>query len=225
MMAHEPLSAPDLAGTLPPSTYIDEEQRLIDAFELLDLMSPVNDPKPKEEGAMRENAPQVKRVREADTSASSGGGVVEDAIESPAMSTLVSDVSVGAPNEPTAAELLQVLDVLGAPPNSNPEGTSGTRSGLLMAAGDGSMDMSDDAELSVAELEAVLDLLGAPPNPNPMLEQMVLQGGREAGPPPPPLICQPVRQPAAPPSTPPKSAAQPCSTAQPPESAGMDCPD
>ena len=218
MMAHKPLSAPGLAGTVLPGTYIDEEQRLSDAFELLDLMSPVNDPKPEEEGAMRENAPGAHR--EADTSASSGGGVVEDASESLSVSAPASNVSAGAPNELTPAELLQILDVLGAPPNSNPEEVE-----LHMAAGDGSAVMSDDTELSAAELEAVLDLLGAPPNPNPMLEQLVLQGGREVGPPPPPLICQPVREPVAPPSASPQTAALPCSTAQQPETTGLDCPD
>ena len=114
-------------------------------------------------------------------------------------------------DELSPADLLKLLNVLGAPLGTD----------LEAAASDASAAMLDDVDLTAAELERVLDLLGAPPNPNPMLEQIVLQGAREEA----AFTCQPVREPTAAPPAAPEGAAESRPDLQQPESAGMDCPD
>ena len=139
---------------------------------------------------------------------------MEAAAESAAASVSPSDASAGEQNELdelSPADLLKLLNVLGAPPGTD----------LEAAASDASAAMLDDVDLTAAELERVLDLLGAPPNPNPMLEQIVLQGAREEA----AFTCQPVREPTAAPPAAPEGAAESRPDLQQPESAGMDCPD
>ena len=163
-----PLPTPNSVEAVLLGTNVDDDQRQDDALELLDLMSPVNDPPVAQSG-----------VSAADKCTSStavtgcGSGTQQTKGKDKDIAACSNGTSgVGASIEPSPAGvspagLLKVLDALGAPPGA----------AAAVSASGATFEMPSG--VSAAELEAVLDMLGAPPNPNPMLEQLVLQGAKE----------------------------------------------
>ena len=170
-----PLVAPSLMDMALPGTVIDDQCQ-DDALELLDLMSPVNDPQPAHQGASATD----KGVANTTSTCSAGCTTEDEGEGANAAASLRGASSTGALNESSSrgfnpVDLLKVLDAL-APPSVT----------AAVSASGATFEMP--SRVSATELQAVLDLLGAPPNPNPMLEQMILHKEEEVAA---LLVCQP----------------------------------